>query len=111
MSRGKYAAAAVHAALKAVDAHPNVPVIVLGSSPAKIKDLRVVIADAGRTEVAPGTITAGTDWETIKNSRTVIDDHRAIPGPLYWDFRCLVCSENVSDHSFWRWLWRKVRRR
>jgi hypothetical protein len=24
--------------------------------------------------------------------------HLAKPGPLYWDFRCLVCGEPVKHH-------------
>ena len=24
--------------------------------------------------------------------------HVARPGPLYWDFRCLVCGESVEGH-------------
>ena len=64
MSRGKYAAAAVHAALTAVGAHPGTPVIVLGGRRVDIEAMNVVIRDAGRTEVEPGTTTAGTDWGT-----------------------------------------------
>lgn len=59
LSRGKAAAAAVHAAL----AHYGIDhgaVIVLGSNPGKIdRDCTSVIRDAGRTEVTPGTVTAG----------------------------------------------------
>jgi PTH2 family peptidyl-tRNA hydrolase len=62
MSRGKYAAHAVHAALTAFGVHPNVPVVVLGAKPDDIKAMRVVIHDAGRTEIEPGTLTAGTDY-------------------------------------------------
>lgn len=62
MSRGKYAAQAVHAALLALDVHPDVPVIVLGGSPTEIAGMRTTVRDAGRTEVEPGTLTAGTDW-------------------------------------------------
>lgn len=64
MSRGKYAAQAVHAALLALGVHPEVPVIVLGGSPAEIAEMKTTVRDAGRTEVEPGTLTAGTDWET-----------------------------------------------
>ena len=64
MSRGKYAAQAVHAALEALGVHPGVPVIVLGGSPAEIAEMRITVRDAGRTEVEPGTLTAGTDWRT-----------------------------------------------
>jgi len=59
VSRGKYAAAAVHAALM----HYGIPhgaVIVLGARPGQIEDqCEVVVRDAGRTEVKPGTVTAG----------------------------------------------------
>lgn len=63
MSRGKYAAQAVHAALLALGVHPGVPVIVLGGSPAEIAEMKTTVRDAGRTEIEPGTLTAGTDWE------------------------------------------------
>lgn len=62
MSRGKYAAQAVHAALLAVGAHPHVPVIVLGGKRADIEQMDVIVRDAGRTELEPGTVTAGTNW-------------------------------------------------
>lgn len=62
MSRGKYAAQAVHAALLAVGAHPDVPVIVLGAGREEIESKTTVVHDAGRTEVEPGTPTAGTNW-------------------------------------------------
>lgn len=59
VSRGKFAAAAVHAAL----AHYGIEhgaVIVLSANPGQIeKECDPVIRDAGRTEVTPGTITAG----------------------------------------------------
>lgn len=62
-SRGKYAAHAVHAALTAMGVHPGVPVVVLGAKPRDIEEMRVVIHDAGKTELEPGTLTAGTDYE------------------------------------------------
>lgn len=34
--------------------------------------------------------------------------HRPQPGPGYWDFRCLVCSQRVDDHPP---LWARLRRR
>jgi PTH2 family peptidyl-tRNA hydrolase len=59
VSRGKFAAAAVHAALM----HYGIPhgaVIVLGASANQIeRDCELVVRDAGRTEVEPGTVTAG----------------------------------------------------
>ena len=71
MSRGKYAAQAVHAALIALGVHPGVPVIVLGGSPSEIAEMRTTVRDAGETEVEPGTLTAGTDWEDDSSSRVV----------------------------------------
>lgn len=62
MSRGKYAAQAVHAALLAAGVHPGKAVIVLGAKKEEIEELKTVVRDAGRTEVAPGTVTAGTNW-------------------------------------------------
>ena len=62
VSRGKFAAAAVHAALTAAGVHPGQAVIVLGAKPRDIEHLGTVIHDAGRTEVEQGTVTAGTDW-------------------------------------------------
>jgi peptidyl-tRNA hydrolase, PTH2 family len=59
VSRGKAAAAAVHAAL----AHYGIEhgaVIVLGAKAGDIEaECTSVIRDAGRTEVEPGTVTAG----------------------------------------------------
>lgn len=63
MSRGKYAAQAIHAALLLLDAHPGCPVIVLGERRSKIGRCEVVVHDAGWTELAPGTLTAGASWE------------------------------------------------
>lgn len=75
MSRGKYAAAAVHAALTAAGVHPGVPVIVLGGQRGHIERMRTVIRDAGRTEVEPGTTTAGTDY-VFEKAHTPTDDDR-----------------------------------
>ena len=62
MSRGKYAAQAIHAALTLVGAHPDTAVVVLGAKRSEIEDCPVQIRDAGRTEVVPGTLTAGARW-------------------------------------------------
>lgn len=61
-SRGKYAAHAVHAVLTAFGIHPGIPVVVLGAKPRDIEKMRVVIHDHGKTELEPGTLTAGTDY-------------------------------------------------
>lgn len=74
MSRGKYAAQAVHAALLALGVHPEVPVIVLGGRPSEIAGMRTTVRDAGRTEVEPGTLTAGTDWEIEVPELLVVED-------------------------------------
>ena len=70
MSRGKYAAHAVHVALTAAGVHPGLPVVVLGAPRADIWKLNTVIHDAGRTELEPGTVTAGTNW----TPEVVMDD-------------------------------------
>ena len=58
MSRHKAAAQAVHAALAAFGIHHG-RVVVLGGRPDEVAAMDVVVRDAGRTEVAPGTLTAG----------------------------------------------------
>ena len=58
----KRAAHAVHAALEALGVHPGVKVIVLDAGPTKIEEMRISIRDAGHTELAPNTLTAGTNW-------------------------------------------------
>lgn len=63
MSRGKYAAQAVHAALALVGAHPGCAVIVLGATKDQVLSMPVCIHDAGATELEPGTLTAGAEWE------------------------------------------------
>lgn len=62
MSRGKAAAHAVHAALLAAGIHPDVPIIVLGAKPREIEQMQTTVRDSGRTELEPGTLTAGTDY-------------------------------------------------
>lgn len=59
VSRGKFAAAAVHAALNHYGIDHGA-VIVLGAKPGVIEaECTDVVHDAGRTEVDPGTVTAG----------------------------------------------------
>lgn len=58
MSPGKLAAQAVHAALTKYEIKHG-SVIVLMASENKVKECSIVIKDAGKTELEPGTITAG----------------------------------------------------
>jgi peptidyl-tRNA hydrolase, PTH2 family len=67
MTRGKYAAQAVHAALMALGVHPGCPVVVLGGKARDIAAMPIQVRDAGRTEVEPGTLTAGAKWDLEKS--------------------------------------------
>ena len=69
MSHGKYAAAAVHAALNYYGIKHGA-VIVLGAKSKEIEETCIegsVIHDAGRTEVDPGTVTAGVSSHIQKD--------------------------------------------
>ncbi|WP_182252828.1 hypothetical protein [Microbacterium esteraromaticum] len=91
MSRGKYAAAAVHAALTAAGVHPGVPVIVLGGQRDHIERMSTVIRDAGRTEVEPGTATAGTDY-VFEAAHAPTDDEQA-----WAEYRDAAPENNTPD--------------
>lgn len=44
-----------------------------------------------------------TEPRPAPSSKAVPIMHKPAPGPMYWDFRCLICSEPVRDHApFWR---------
>lgn len=37
--------------------------------------------------------------------------HLPVPGPLYWDWKCRICSEPVDQHlHWWQLLWRRLNR-
>jgi PTH2 family peptidyl-tRNA hydrolase len=82
MSRGKYAAHAVHAALTAFGVHPDIPVVVLGAKPRDIEAMRVSIHDHGTTELEPGTLTAGTDYVPQRDDEARMDLANAIGSDL-----------------------------
>lgn len=73
MSRGKFAAHAVHAALLHYGVHPGTPVVVIGAKPRDIENMATVVRDEGRTELEPGTLTAGTNGVTTEE----VPDERA----------------------------------
>ena len=68
MSPGKAAAQAVHAVLTLLGVHPDFPVVVLGGSKKTVEAQEATVRDAGRTEVKPGTLTAGASFEFPEGS-------------------------------------------
>jgi PTH2 family peptidyl-tRNA hydrolase len=83
MSRGKFAAQAVHAALILRGVHHGGPVIVLGGKPAEIEDMPTVVHDAGWTELEPGTLTAGARWEGEQATEPVKSQSSGAIGDLH----------------------------
>jgi PTH2 family peptidyl-tRNA hydrolase len=81
-SRGKMAAHVAHAALTAAGVHPGVPIVVLGAKPRDIEKMSTVMRDEGRTELEPGTLTAGTDYtfESTTARATAVEDLQDIMG-------------------------------
>jgi peptidyl-tRNA hydrolase, PTH2 family len=73
MTRGKYAAQAVHAALFAIGVHPKCPVVVLNATTAEVAKCHVQVRDAGCTELTPGTLTAGAFMPDLFHARTPAD--------------------------------------
>lgn len=76
-SRGKMAAHVAHAVLRAAGVHPGTPIVVLGAKPRDIEGMRTYIRDKGRTELQPGTITAGTDY-VFPDRTSVVRDLREL---------------------------------
>lgn len=65
MSPGKLAAQAVHAVLSLYGIHPGeeCAVVVLSANKGPVEAMDAFIRDAGRTEVAPGSTTAGASFD------------------------------------------------
>lgn len=63
MTPGKLAAQAVHAALTLFNVHPGYPVVVLAANKGRVESQESVIVDEGRTEIAPGSTTAGASLD------------------------------------------------
>jgi hypothetical protein len=51
------------------------------------------------------------DREAFEQSirHEMLHDHAPYPGPGYWEWKCMLCEEDVRDHGniFQRWLWRR----
>lgn len=69
LGRGEYAAQAVHAALLLVSAHPGERVVVLRGTREDVEGSSTVVTDSGRTEVDPGTVTAGASFDAGEGER------------------------------------------
>ena len=100
VSRGKMAAAAVHAALM----HYGIPhgaVIVLGASPGRIEDeCSLIIRDAGRTEVEPGTVTAGVrEGEVDTQRHALLDAATELAHKLRNPYRPETARQECRDRS------------
>lgn len=87
MSKGKYAAQAVHAALNAAGVEHD-SVVVLGGPKRLVEGLRTKIYDAGRTELTPGTLTCGTDW--------VPDQHATENFPVLSEDQILAVKNSLT---------------
>lgn len=61
ISPGKLAAHAAHAALAAYGIVYTHPILVLAAGKGRIESMPISIRDAGRTELAPGTVTTGVE--------------------------------------------------
>lgn len=84
MSPGKLAAQAVHAALRAYGIDHG-SVVVLEGTATQVRQMDVQIQDAGLTEVAPGSLTAGASLEPL----APFDD--------YHEF--MSCCRSATEHE------------
>jgi PTH2 family peptidyl-tRNA hydrolase len=109
MSRGKAVAQGIHAALRAFDV-PHGRVVVLMAKPDEVARMEHVIHDAGRTEVEPGTMTAGASLVAPDAAEVAVGDVAAalhFVAHIYGDFYN-GCGPHVVDPDDWAGTWRQA---
>jgi hypothetical protein len=67
----------------------------------------------GNAPGRPLVLCGEPDGTEVRADGQPILDHAPKPGPAYWEWRCLVCSQRVDHHAgiLARWRWRRAQRR